>query len=108
MDQRLCSWIGVVLFLMVLACGYGLELDHHEDHLEMMLDPFDRVKDLLKIHSQGLTLAAVNSLVQKLFSRIHCTPPTSVPAAGGAKPCTQSLVSHLLIHLRLIQTYSKK
>lgn len=105
MDRRFCSLIGVVLFLMVLACGYGLELDldHHEDHVEMMLDPFDRVKDLLKIHSKGLTLAAVNSLVQKLFSRIHCTPPTSVPAAGGAKPCTQSLVSHFLIYLHLIK-----
>lgn len=95
--------IGVVLFLMVLACGYGLELDHHEDHVEMMLDPFDRVKDLLKIHSKGLTLAAVNSLVQKLFSRIHCTPPTSVPAAGGGNPCTQSLVSLFLIYLHLIK-----
>lgn len=108
MDQRFCSWIGVVLFLMVLACGSGLELDHHEDHVEMMLDPFDRVKDLLKIHSKGLTLAAVNGLVQKLFSRIHCTPPTNVPAAGGVKPCTQSLVSHFLIYLYRILTYRKK
>lgn len=107
MDQRFCSWIGVVLFLTVLACGYGLELDHHEDHVEMMLDPFDRVKDLLKIHSKGLTLAAVNGLVQKLFSRIHCTPPTNVPAAGGVKPCTQSLClsgSEIFAYLGLHET----
>uniref|UniRef100_K1QHW1 Zinc transporter ZIP12 n=1 Tax=Magallana gigas TaxID=29159 RepID=K1QHW1_MAGGI len=107
MDRRFCSLIGVVLFLMVLACGYGLELDHHEDHVEMMLDPFDRVKDLLKIHSKGLTLAAVNSLVQKLFSRIHCTPPTSVPAAGGGNPCTQSLClsgSEIFAYLGLQET----
>lgn len=65
MDWWFCLLIGVVLFLMVLVCGYGLELDldYYEDYVEMMLDLFDCVKDLLKIYSKGFILVVVNSLV---------------------------------------------
>lgn len=50
---------------MVLVCGYGLELDldYYEDYVEMMLDLFDCVKDLLKIYSKGFILVVVNGLV---------------------------------------------
>lgn len=80
----------VLLFVMIIPCIFGAEVEHHEDHVEMMLDPFDRVKDLLKIHTTGLTLANLNTLIQKLSSRIHCTAPTSQP---GAQHCAHSLVS---------------
>jgi hypothetical protein len=80
-----------LLFVMILPFIFGMEDNHdHEGHVEMMLDPFDRVKELLKIHTTGLTLANLNTLIHKLSSRIHCTTPTS---PSGGQHCHDSFVS---------------
>lgn len=79
-----------VLLLVVFPCVYKAELDIHEDHVELMLDPFDKLKDLLDVHTTGLTLANVNKLIQRLSARIHCTTQTT-PQVSAAPSCGRSL-----------------
>ena len=95
MDRRVLYSVCALLFSMALSSSYGLmENDHHEDHVEMMLEPFERIKDLLNIHSKGLTLLGVNNLIRKLFSRIHCNAPTAATGGSATQPCGQSLVRY--------------
>ena len=95
MDRRVLYSICALLLSMALSSSYGLvENDHHEDHVEMMLEPFERIKDLLDIHSKGLTLLGVNNLIRKLFSRIHCNAPTAATGVSATQLCGQSLVRY--------------
>lgn len=95
MDRRVLYSVCALLFSMALSSSYGLvENDHHEDHVEMMLEPFERIKDLLNINSKGLTLLGVNNLIRKLFSRIHCNSPTAATGVSAPQPCGQSLVRY--------------
>lgn len=79
-----------VLLLVVFPCVSKAELDIHEDHVELMLDPFDKLKDLLDVHTTGLTLANVNKLIQRLSARIHCTTQTT-PQVSAPPSCGRSL-----------------
>nr|XP_022289112.1 zinc transporter ZIP10-like [Crassostrea virginica] len=108
MDRRVLYSVWALLFSMALSSSYGLvENDHHEDHVEMMLEPFERIKDLLDIHSKGLTLLGVNNLIRKLFSRIHCNTPTAATGVSAPQPCGQSLClsgSEIFAYLGLQET----
>ena len=104
MDRRVLYSVCALLFSMALSSSYGLvENDHHEDHVEMMLEPFERIKDLLNIHSKGLTLLGVNNLIRKLFSRIHCNSPTAATGGSATQPCGQSLVRYTCTIFLILQ-----